>query len=222
MPQQEGSIAGISCIFDHSLQLATAPCAAWEGKTPDISQCVAVVSEGCALQNNFKDTPWQEVIQCNVTAISPTNASLLLAWEIEDWQQNVVVGENSYASIWVAPTAGAQIQLMKSVTTFNHHQINLWDRNLVYHSTVHDFGLYSVWIQIQGNGVFHFDTMSMYNPWRAVGDIGGFAYFVFLAHIAAMIIIGLCMANNSSFLNQTNASGISGNIHDNTGAYTKM
>jgi len=222
LPENEGSIAGINCVYDQNQQLHTQLCEPWHGQVPDISQCIAVASASYGVGNSFKDSPWQETIQCNVTAISPKNVSLLMAWEIEDPQTNIDVGGNAAAAIWVAPTTNAQIQLFKSVTTWDKKPLNLWYRNLVYHSTVSVLSQYSVTIQIAGFGVFHYEKMSMFNPWQAVGDIGGFAFFVGLAHTAAMIIIGLVMSNSSTFLNQSNASGVGGNIHDNNGAYTKM
>jgi len=223
LPESSGSIGAVNCAFDGGNSLDTQPCESWEGYSPgDISQCVAVKTAGCAVTNNFKDRPWQETIQCNVTAFSPINASLLLAWEIEDYNTNANVGGNSYASIWIAPTTNAHIQLSKSITTFDHKPFNLWFRQLVYHSTVHQFGTYSVQIEMPGMGVFHYDKMNMYNPWRAVGDIGGFAFFVFLLHVAVMIIFGVCLTNNSTYLSQSTTTVLSGSIHDNDGAYTKM
>jgi len=93
---------------------------------------------------------------------------------------------------------------------------------LVYHSTATVYGQYNVTVSLQGFGIFHFEKMSIYSPWRAFGDIGGVAFFLLLAHTLAMAIIGMCFTNNSSFLSKSNASGISGSIHDNEGQYAKM
>lgn len=222
LPENEGSIAFVECLYDGNVNVKTQLCQPWHGVVPDISQCIAVASASYGVSNSWKDSPWQETIHCNVTAVSPKNVSLLMAWEIEDPNVNIDVGGNAAAAVWVAPTTNAHIQLFKSVTTWDKKPLNLWYRQLVYHSTVSVVGQYSVAIEIASFGIFHYDKMSMYNPWRAVGDIGGFAFFVGLVHTAAMIIIGLAMANSSTFLNQSNASGVSGSIHDNNGAYTKM
>jgi len=222
LPENEGSIAGVNCVYDGTQTLSHSTCQSWRGLNMDISQCVALDSQGFGVQNSMKDSPWQETIQCNVTAVSPTNTSLLLAWEIEDYSTNADVGGNSYASIWIAPTTNAHVGLSKSVTTFDHKPLNLWFRNLVYHSTVSEYGTYTVTIEMMSFGIFHYDKMNMYNPWRAVGDIGGFAFFVTLLHIAMMLIVGVCLSNTSTFLSQSSAVAVSGSIHDNTGTYTKM
>jgi len=42
--------------------------------------------------------------------------------------------------------------------------------------------------------------MDIYNGWMTVGDIGGIAFFGVILHTIVMIIVGLFLANSSTFL----------------------
>lgn len=46
----------------------------------------------------------------------------------------------------------------------------------------------------------HIVEYDSYNGWMALGDIGGFAFFMMILHTMVMMCIGVCFNNDSQFL----------------------
>jgi len=67
--------------------------------------------------------------------------------------------------------------------------------------------IFSVFLFLSSSSTFGIVELGIYNGWRALGDIGGFAFALVLFQTAIMLIIGLCFYNNSSFLKKGEESG---------------
>jgi hypothetical protein len=69
-----------------------------------------------------------------------------------------------------------------------------------YQSTVSFPGYYVVSTIIESFGVEHLEQRSLYNGWMAMGDVGGFAFFLLILHTIVMLGVGVFLANDSKFL----------------------
>jgi len=190
--------------------LTVRQCAAWQGSPPPFNTCRAVNSE--AFQAVQNATAFGEYfinrIACNISTTG-NSGDLLIAFEIED--PNVqFVGSNSYASIWIAPYQHAWVELIKSIfTQSNGQSITQWDRTLLYHSTYSVIGQYNVSVDFGSFFVTHVDQSDIYNGMMAMGDVGGFAFFMLIIHAILMILIGICFPNTSEFLgNKSEGEGV--------------
>jgi len=93
--------------------------------------------------------------------------------------------------------------LEKSIWNSASQNITDWDRSLLYHSTVSVPGQYYIEVIIGSYNVWHIDQTDVYNGVMAMGDIGGFAFFLLVIHSIIMLFVGLCFLNNSTFLKNT-------------------
>jgi len=144
-----------------------------------------------------------ERILCYMTTTG--NSSVLgnlMAFQIEGSNQQSV-GPSSYTSIWIAPNQNAWVMLEKSIWNSASQNITDWDRSLLYHSTVSVPGQYYIEVIIGSYNVWHIDQTDVYNGVMAMGDIGGFAFFLLVIHSIIMLFVGLCFLNNSTFLKNT-------------------
>jgi len=149
-----------------------------------------------------------ERILCNMTTIGNSSAlGSLMAFEIEGTNE-VSVGPNAGAAIWIAPNQFAWVMLEKSMFTGNGNNITEWDRNLLYHSTVSVPGNYSIEVIIGSYNIWHIDQTHIYNGMMAMGDIGGFAFFMLIVHSIIMMFVGLCFLNNSTFLKTNSGAAV--------------
>jgi len=147
-----------------------------------------------------------ERIQCFIESwITPGDT--LMAFEFEG--ANVAAfGGNSYASIWFAPNSNAWIMLEKALyNQFDGPQLTEWRRSLLYHSTVSQLGHYNVTIIIGSFAVQHWDQVDSYTGWMSAGDIGGFAFFLVILHSIAMLVVGVFLNNNATFLGGKDDNG---------------
>jgi len=206
------TITNVSCSHNIIQSIGTGMCSLWNGYQPPMSQCWAVYAESIIVVNNPDHEFFDFGVNCNVTTIgNSTNVGNLIAWEMEG--DNAVIGPDSYAATWVAPTNHAWILLQKGVSLVNKKTtVNDWVRKLQYQTTVSVPGVYNVRIIIEDFGVFHIDVTNGYNAWRALGDIGGFGFSMVLFHTGLMILIGLCFYNNASFLKSGGEEGHHQNI----------
>jgi len=111
-------------------------------------------------------------------------------------------GPNSFTSIWLHPTMDAMILLEKREIIMDegapkHTQ---WSRDLVYRSDMFTNGVYRMNIVIGSFKIEHIKPKVIYNGWMAVGDVGGFAFFLLILHTAVMLVVGVFFENHSHFL----------------------
>jgi len=198
-PQYE-SLLTVTCDYQGT-PVPNTDCTTYGGDPLPSDICLAVTADTIQVFNRFREHRRDDTIHCNITTIPQmNNTNTLIAWELEDPQLNVAIDPGSYAGLWMAPRVDTWVVLVKNVATFDKKPLNLWDRNLFYHSTGYNLGFYDVTVSLSGFGVFHFGKQSFYSPWRAFADIGGFAFFLFCFHTLTMIIIGLCLPQSSNFL----------------------
>jgi len=185
----------------HSLSpIQTQPCS----NGSPLRSCFAVNSSLIFAHNNYVSEQLEdERIYCNITTINATGDTLL-AFEIEG--TNIAVyGGNSYASVWVAPNAFAWVMLQKSIYTPSSGPVlTEWERTLLYHDDeIAGVGQFTIAVIIGSFAVQHWDQIDSYTGWMAAGDIGGFSFLCIIVHTILMILIGICMPNDSIFLKKT-------------------
>jgi len=110
--------------------------------------------------------------------------------------------EFGVAFTWIQPNSNAWILLSKYIIKPDGEDERvLWGRQLVYHSTVQVGDFFQVSILIDTFRVFHYVESDYYNGWMALGDVGGFAFFMYILHTIVMFTVGVFLENNSKFLN---------------------
>jgi len=166
----------------------------------DNSVCVAFNADGAFATNNWDAPEEDSRINCVFNVTGETRSEdHLIAWELEG--DNHPEGGNSYASIWIAPNDNSEVLLHSLKRTMNGVTYNDWRRTLVYHSSTATPGEYRVSTILTSFLVRHEEQANSYNGWQALGDIGGFAYFMVALQTLIMGLgIGLCFSNNSKFL----------------------
>jgi len=187
----------------NNVTIPTSYCQEYNGVLPDIKHCVAVGADAFQVINEKGDFPriHHQRLECVVTTNGSWNGNTLIAWEIEG--KNVeIFGDNIYAGIWVAPNDRAWVLLEQGMTELPTQKVPLvsWRQELIYHSTVFHNGTYNVAVMIPTFHVIHSISSDSYDGFNALGDIGGFAFFMVMVHSFVAILIGLCFVNNSEWL----------------------
>jgi len=187
--------------FSQGVFLNVQPCQSWKGFTPALNTCIAWDSNTITAYNDW--TREDHRIECEmVTTGSGYEGNLMMAFEIEG--ENVYSsGGMMYSSLWVAPNDMAWVLLQKNLLQIgkSSNQVELWERDLVYHSTIQQPNIYNITIIVSSFLVKHFDPTDTYNGWMSIGDIGGVGFFMMILHTIVMIFIGLFFSNTSLFLN---------------------
>jgi len=193
-------ITNISCMY-HNTPVQTGLCKPFNGQTPSINNCVSVFGDTVVVtSNNFTHESRNLGIGCNITTTGSINqVGTMIAFAFEG--NNTHVSEQDYhAPLWIAPTSNAVIELNREIMNVNGVVGTYWDRQLFYFSDVSVAGTYQIFVAVNGFGAFQFSTQNLYTGWRALGDIGGFAYFLVMLQTGVMILLGFCFVNESSFL----------------------
>jgi len=76
--------------------------------------------------------------------------------------------------------------------------------DVVYKSTIDLNSYFNLTINMNTFAVFHWVQNTNYDSWMNVGAIGGFGYFMFVAHTILMGLISLCLTPNSKLLSGDN------------------
>jgi len=193
------TFTGKKCMHN-GLSLSTVPCEEWEGQVPSLSTCFALPVENIYATNEWNAPETDPRIDCflNTTGNPNNTEDALIALELEG--PNHADGGNSYASVWIAPNDRAWVLLFNSKLTYHKRTYEEWFRKLVYHSTVSNPGMYHVEVILSSFFIRHVEQADSYTGWRALGDVGGFAFFMLLLQSMIMLIVGFCFKNDSKFL----------------------
>jgi len=195
------TFASFVCNAPNGVPLTPGPCTFWKGFQPPMNSCLSFNSDSVTAFNDW--TLGDQRITCEIYSQGMgTDGNMMMAFELEG--DNVfAAGGNQYASIWMAPNDMEWVLLEKSLLQAGKtsNQIELWERTLLYHSTIHETNFYNISVIMGSFYVTHFDPKDVYNGWMTIGDIGGVGFFMVILHTIFMIIIGLFFSNNSTFLN---------------------
>jgi len=169
--------------------LITLPC----DKTLDRSKCFVVSTDGQYVQNTPEARRGASRITCtfNTTATNTTGRNVVLSWNFEN---------ATSPSIFFEPRASPGAWILLKKIEIGTTGVSHWEKELVYHSMVSTPGSYVVSAVIDSFRVEHFDIEDTYNGFMAVGEIGGFGFFMVFLHTFLMILLGFCFDNNSKFL----------------------
>jgi len=198
--QEDLFIGGISCSWNKQ-PLVPLPCLPRpNGETHDFTKCQAIDATNIVAENKRGDFR-ERFITCTFATNYTIDPNYLIAFEFEG--HNIAsYGINSFASVWFGPNNNTWILLNKAIVTYrNQMPLEEWDRELVYHSTVWHRGYYVVSIIINRFLVIHAEQDQRYDGWSALGEIGGFAFFLLMLHSFMMILVGICFTNNAKTLN---------------------
>jgi len=192
-----------TCVFGSQV-LDVAECQSFMGFQPPMNQCVAFNSDSFTALNDWTRGDNRIYCEAESQGVGP-NGNQMMAFEFEG-QNHFHAGGGAFQSTWFAPNDMTWILLGKNVLkeSKNKDSITLWDTNLVYHSTNVAPNFYNVTVIMQNFYVRYFEPRDAYNGWMAVGNIGGVGFFMAVLHTLTMIIVGLVLANSSTFLSNGN------------------
>jgi len=201
---QETFVTTPVCFYGSSATapLSTYACAQWHGQNLPMSVCVAYGSETIKVSNSMGNYN-MSMITCTVnTRGVGVNNNTMMALGLEG-NNTGTWGGMAFHSTYIAPNNMAWVFLEKNTFQMNKHSTvyDLWEKDLVYHSTQSMPNFYNVSVIIGSFFVRHFEPMDIYNGWMTVGDIGGLGFFGVILHTIVMIIVGLFLSNSSTFLN---------------------
>jgi len=190
---------GQAC-YHAGLGLHAVPCQSWDNRVPPQGDCFAIPSDTINVVNHHSYRELREVvIECWINTTVPGNVEdLLIAWEMEG--DNHASGGASLASVWIAPTESAWVLISNEKIEWNGREVNDWRRKLVYHSSERLPGQYRIATIIENFFVPHIEAADSFTGWMALGDAGGFAFFMIILHGVVMVAFGFCFTNNSKFL----------------------
>jgi len=198
------TILSVTCDQNNET-VTTTYCQESGGVLPSIEHCVAVNSDTRMVVNQHDDDIHRhQRLECVVLTNGTQNGNSLIAWELEIKGNEGVYGTNVYTSPWIYPTERAWVMLEEAIIQQAGQPApqTSWNRNLLYHSTVSVPGQYKVATMISSFHIMHVVAADSYDGWNAMGDIGGFAFFMVMVHTCVAILIGLCFVNNSEWLHR--------------------
>jgi len=189
-----------SCFFGTTL-LSSMQCAPWGEFQPPLNQCIAFSSDSFTAQNDFMQF-FQNHIYCTINTTGfGYLGNQMAVFELEG-HDVFTMGGMAFEGTYFAPNNNAWILLEKNL--FQPHstksQIQLWEKKLIYHSTIQESNYYNFTTMIGSFFVKHYDPTDTYNGWMTIGDIGGVSFFMVIIHTLVMIIFGLFLNNSSTFL----------------------
>jgi len=192
--------SNVQCVFGTEI-LANHACESFHGYMPPQNQCMAVWADSLTAYNDWNRETTR--IQCTIETLGAgPQGNLIMAFDLEG-QHVFGFSGGAFESTWFAPNDNAWIMLEKNLlqVSKNEPQIQLWSKSLLYHSTESNPNFYNVTVIVGSFFVNHWDPRVVYNGWMTVGNIGGVAFFMVCVQTVAMIIFGIFLSNNSTFLN---------------------
>jgi len=187
----QNAIKNVRCFHDSTTAISTTSCTGLAQ-----SVCLKVLASSQTASSQSTIGTGSTKINCVIsTANNDTNTI------------NSIVAVNFASSglegddITIKPTYNAWILLNPVIiTNAEGKQVSTFRKQLVYHSSKYMPGSYVISIVINSFHVMHLEQSDSYNGWQAVADIGGFAYFLLIIHTILMMIVGIFLQNNSSWL----------------------
>jgi len=160
--------------------------------------CYVLATDGfSAVYSQDPDQTFQQSnIVCNFSTTSTTGQNTMVAFEIED---NDPLGRGS---LHIPPGFNIWVNIRQVNYIVNGVYSTTFRRELQNHGAVPlPNSMFAVTFHIKDFFVDTYEQKDNYNGWQAVGSIGGFAFFLVLLHTVVMMIVGIFLDNNSSFLN---------------------
>jgi len=180
--------------------LTNQQCSSFGGFIPPMSQCVAIAGDTVTAWNDRNRNDAR--IYCTIQTVGvPYEGNGMIAWEL-DGEHDMHFSGNPFFSTVFAPNDNCWLILEKNVlqSSKSEKKWDLWQTDLVYHSTNWQPKYYNLTTIMGTFLVRHFEPKDVYNGWMAVGNIGGVAFFMVIIHTILMIVFGLFLTNNSTFL----------------------
>jgi len=168
------------------------------------NRCIAVAVEGLVAKVGDAS------INCHITCKSQLPSTIhaideTLIWELGS--DNHFRGPNF--GVFIRPNDRAWVALQKVVATLmgDSSPRTFWERKLVYQVNTGERLTYQIDTVMDSFAVLEYFQGNRYNGWQAVGDIGGFAFFTIILHMLFMMLVGVFLRNESTFLKGSGHDG---------------
>jgi len=194
-----------SVVCDHAqFPLSTTACKDYHGDIIPKAYCFAIQGTGVTAINKWgsHDT---DFIRCRINStVVRERENTLLAFELEDENAARFSGDQ-YPQLWIGPSAEAWVELEKNVIrTREGKDFVDWQRKVVYLSNsrpnASDIVEYHIITTIPSFRVNHVELRDPEIGWMAAGEVGGFAFLGVIIHTIVMMLVGICLDNDSRFL----------------------
>jgi len=186
----------MDCEFDGT-PLQWQQCADPQDSNTDSCRAIHPISPAVA---NHRDRLTRS-INCNFLTNGTGPEGDIMAFELEGehiFSQTDGAGDTA---TWFAPNSMTWLIMKKKLFQFNKDtEIQIWDTTPIYHSTIFHANNFNVTVMIGQFIVEHIQPYEMYSGWLVFGAIGGVGFFMAIIQTAVMIIFGLVLSNNSTFL----------------------
>jgi len=172
----------------------------WNGNPVEDNKCFEVMASSVTVSNVWGEI-WngdgEVVCFVNTTGVEPDGNNLIV------WEDDLFTpfGDVDSHSVWITPTKRALVVLDKEmIYTHDLGEVTTWHKRLDYRTSVSIPGQYIIATILGTFRVPHFFEQNSYNAWMGVSDVGGFAFFTIILHTIVMMILGVCLDNDSRFL----------------------
>jgi len=192
------AITGYACSHN-GLGVHTTTCETFNNVVPTTSQCIAIAAEN-TIAHASRTAPFGDKrIECfiNTTVDPNTKESGMLVWAVERF--GTVRGAPG-SFLFVAPNFNAWIMLEPVNVFFGGERREEWESDLLYHSSDARQGHYKIDTIISSFFIRDVARLDSFNGYRAIGNIGGLAYFLVILHTIVLVGFGACFKNNSKLL----------------------
>lgn len=143
-------------------------------------------------------------IQCNFTLTPGSvteDVNRMIKFEIlaENYLEREYGHDN--VALFIRDGQQAIVELSKREIILHHKKyIPEWRKKLSYRPIQQTDYFYTIDITMQTFLVRTYEQADNYNGWMSASDVGGFAYFLVIIHIMALIIVGFVLDNDAEFL----------------------
>jgi len=202
MTDKAGQLINSKICWHNNIPIHTVDCPPYGGGTvpPPSNKCFTVPADSFTAENRGGDYYGSDtMIECvvNTTGYEPDGNSLL-AWETEGVEGHF---GGVFRSLFIGANNDAFVLLEKEeVYIHGKGDLVIWNKDLLYRSNNVTNGLYVIKTLLSSFRVPHWFDQNSYNPWMGIGDVGGFAFFTLILHTIVMMILSVCLDNDSRFL----------------------
>jgi len=194
-------IGNINCNFN-GIPLYPQQCNRPEDS--DMTKCQAIHPTQPAVMIRGDRT--QRTVNCTFLTNGTGPEGDIMAFELEGdhiFSQTDGMGDTA---TWFGPNSMTWLIMKKRVFQWKSFEVDVWDTVPIYHSTIFQQNNFSAAVMIGEFLVMHINPREMYSGWVVFGAVGGTGFFMTILASIIMIIVGIFLNNNSTFLNPNAAN----------------
>eukprot|EP01118_Nematostelium_gracile_P017632 TRINITY_DN75_c0_g1_i1.p1 TRINITY_DN75_c0_g1~~TRINITY_DN75_c0_g1_i1.p1 ORF type:complete len:273 (+),score=78.76 TRINITY_DN75_c0_g1_i1:112-930(+) len=160
----------------------------------NINLCFRVSAENIQAQNAWGAGFDINSIQCMITTNGTAAVNQMLHFSADD-------GTETAAAQGTHISPGNMTWIFLHLNTFGDDK-HFYQKRVIQHSSLVFDGVYNVQVMFGSFFVSHYDKKEAYTGFRALGDVGGLAFFYTILMTFILLILGFFIPNHSTFLSK--------------------